>query len=109
MNKLKIFTLALSSLLLNSCGIYNFTGSSKIDAKTFQVNRFQNVAPLVEPSIDRLFTLKLQDVIQSQTNLSLTDKNGDLVYEGEITDYNVSPTTITADIKAAQSRLTSKY
>ena len=106
MNKLKILSAALVFLLCSSCGIYNFTGSSKIDAKTFQVNRFQNVAPLVEPSIDRLFTLKLQDVVQSQTNLSLTDKNGDLVYEGEITDYNVSPTTITADIKAAQSRLT---
>lgn len=106
MNKLKIILLLLICLLINSCGIYNFTGSSKIDAKTFQVNRFQNIAPLVEPGIDRTFTVKLQDLIQSQTNLSITNKEGDLVYEGEIVDYTVSPTTITADIKAAQSRLT---
>ena len=105
MNKLKIILLVFVCLLVNSCGIYNFTGSSKIDAKTFQVNRFQNLAPLVEPGIDRLFTVKLQDLIQSQTNLSITNKEGDLVYEGEIVDYTVSPTTITADIKAAQSRL----
>jgi outer membrane lipopolysaccharide assembly protein LptE/RlpB len=106
MNKLKIILLLSIFLLINSCGIYNFTGSSKIDAKTFQVNRFQNIAPLVEPGIDRTFTLKLQELIQSQTNLSITNKEGDLVYEGEIVDYTVSPTTITADIKAAQSRLT---
>lgn len=106
MNKLKIILLVFVCLLVNSCGIYNFTGSSKIDAKTFQVNRFQNLAPLVQPGIDRLFTVKLQDLIQSQTNLSITNKEGDLVYEGEIVDYTVSPTTITADIKAAQSRLT---
>lgn len=106
MDKLKIMLVITVVLLLNSCGIYNFTGSSKIDAKTFQVNRFQNTAPLVEPGIDRIFTVKLQDIIQSQTNLSITNKDGDLVYEGEITDYNVTPTTITADIKAAQSRLT---
>lgn len=105
MNNLKIILLVFVCLLVNSCGIYNFTGSSKIDAKTFQVNRFQNLAPLVEPGIDRLFTVKLQDLIQSQTNLSITNKEGDLVYEGEIVDYTVSPTTITADIKAAQSRL----
>lgn len=106
MNKLKIILLVFVCLLVNSCGIYNFTGSSKIDAKTFQVNRFQNLAPLVQPGIDRLFTVKLQDLIQSQTNLSITNKEGDLVYEGEIVDYTVAPTTITADIKAAQSRLT---
>lgn len=106
MNKLQILSLALLCLLVNSCGIYNFTGSSKIDAKTFQVNRFQNTALLIEPGIDRIFTVKLQDIIQSQTNLSLTNKDADLVYEGEITDYYVAPTTITSDIKAAQSRLT---
>ncbi|MBC7494219.1 MAG: LptE family protein [Flavobacterium sp.] len=106
MNKIKIILLVFVCLIVNSCGIYNFTGSSKIDAKTFQVNRFQNLAPLVQPGIDRLFTVKLQDLIQSQTNLSITNKEGDLVYEGEIVDYTVSPTTITADIKAAQSRLT---
>ena len=106
MNIFKIIAVLLICFFVNSCGIYNFTGSSKIDAKTFQVNRFQNSAPLVEPGIDRIFTVKLQDIIQSQTNLSITNKDADLVYEGEITDYSVTPTTITADSKAAQSRLT---
>ena len=90
----------------SSCGIYNFTGTGKIDAKTFQVNYFQNISELIQPGIDRDFTLKLQDLIQNQTNLSLTNADGDLLYEGEIVDYRISPMTATAELTAAQNRLT---
>lgn len=92
--------------LLSGCGVYNFTGTTgKIDAKTFQVNYFQNTAELIEPGIERTFTQELQKIIQNQTNLNLTSINGDLVYEGEITEYRISPMTATADQKAAQNRL----
>jgi hypothetical protein len=94
------------SLLVNSCGVYNFTGAKPVDAKTFQVNYFQNNAPLVEPGIERIFTLELQDIIQSQTNLNLVSQGGELLYEGEIVDYRVTPMTATADQRAAQNRLT---
>lgn len=86
--------------------MYNFTGTGKIDAKTYQVNYFQNNAPLIEPGIERTFTQKLQNLIQNQTNLNLVNSNGDLLYEGEIVDYRITPTTATADITAAQNRLT---
>jgi hypothetical protein len=105
MNRLKYFVLALA-LVCFGCGAYNFTGTGKIDAQTFQVNFFQNNAELVEPGIDRTFTQRLQNLIQNQTNLSLTNSNGDLVYEGEITDYRISPMTATADQRASQNRLT---
>lgn len=94
------------SLLVNSCGVYNFTGAKPVDSKTFQVNYFQNNAPLVEPGIERTFTLELQDIIQSQTNLNLVSQGGELLYEGEIVDYRVTPMTATADQRAAQNRLT---
>jgi hypothetical protein len=90
----------------NSCSVYNFTGTGKIDASTFQVNYFQNNAPLIEPGIERTFTQRLQNLIQNQTSLNLISANGDLVYEGEIVDYRISPTTATADQRAAQNRLT---
>jgi hypothetical protein len=90
---------------LNSCSVYNFTGTGKIDAKTFQVNYFQNTAELVAPQIDRDFTLRLQDLIQNQTNLNRTPTDGDLLFEGEIVDYRFSPMTATAEITAAQTRL----
>lgn len=89
----------------SSCSMYNFTGTGKIDAKTFQVNFFRNNAALVEPGIDRTFTLALQDLIQNQTNLILVKSGGDLTYEGEIVDYRITPMTATADQKAAQNRL----
>jgi len=93
-------------LSLQSCGYYSFTGADTGNAETFQVNFFQNNARLVEPGIDRDFTLQLQDLIQNQTKLSLTNSNADLVYEGEITRYYISPMTATADSEAAQQRLT---
>jgi hypothetical protein len=93
-------------LSINSCNVYNFTGTGKIDAKTFQVNFFQNNAQLIEPGIDRTFTLTLQELIQNQTNLNLAKSGADLTYEGEIVDYRVSPMTATADQQASQNRLT---
>lgn len=91
--------------LFNSCGAYNFTGTGKIDAETFQVNYFLNNADLVEPGIERTFTNALQNLIQGQTSLSLTTSNADLVYEGEISEYRISPMTATAEQTAAQNRL----
>jgi hypothetical protein len=92
---------------LSGCGIYSFTGISlDPNVKTFQVNRFENLSLLVEPNLDREFQITLQDLIQNQTNLSLETSNADLVYEGEITDYRIAPTTATAQSTAAQNRLT---
>lgn len=103
---LTIVTLIATFFLIQGCGIYSFTGGDTGDAKTFQVNFFQNTAAIVEPGIDRTFTQSLQDLIQNQTNLELTNTNGDLIYEGEITNYAIAPMTATANQTAAQNRLT---
>jgi hypothetical protein len=63
-----IICLYLWPYCVNGCSVYNF-GTGKIDAKTFQVNFFQNNADL-ENRIDKN-TLQLQDLIQNQTNLNL--------------------------------------
>jgi hypothetical protein len=106
MKLIKFTPLVFLAIFVNSCSVYNFTGTGKIDAKTYQVNYFQNNADLIEPGIERTFTQRLQNLIQNQTNLNLVNSNGDLVYEGEIVRYNVTPMTATADIRAAQNRLT---
>ena len=105
MKKTYLLLILIILFTTNSCSIYNFTGTGKIDAKTFQVNFFQNNADLVEPGIDRTFTLTLQDLLQNQTNLNLIQNGADLIYEGEITDYRISPMTATADQQASQNRL----
>ncbi|MEG1026569.1 LptE family protein [Flavobacterium plurextorum] len=106
MKNLKYLFILLIATTFSGCGVYNFTGTGTIDAKTFQVNFFQNNADLIEPGIDRQFTLALQDLIQNQTNLNLVSTGGELTYEGEITDYRITPMTATADQQAAQNRLT---
>ena len=95
-------------MILQSCSVkYSLTGASiSPETTSFQVNYFQNNAPLIEPGIERDFTNKLIDLLINQTSLELVKSNGDLVYEGEIVEYRISPTTATADNRAAQNRLT---
>lgn len=101
----------LMMLTLASCGIYNFTGGDVGTAQTYQVNYFQNYASqspgsTFDPGLDREYTLSLQDLILNQTSLDLVTDNGDILYEGEIVEYRVSPMTATAEQRAAQNRLT---
>ncbi|MAU73258.1 MAG: hypothetical protein CMC30_01895 [Flavobacteriaceae bacterium] len=100
------------SILIISCGIYSFTGSSiPIGVETFQVDYFENTAggrpgSTIEPGLDRDFTIALQDLIVNQTSLNLVNQGGDIIYSGEIVDFSVTPMAATAEIKAAQNRLT---
>lgn len=109
-SKLSTFVLLLLTTL--KCSIYSFTGASIPEGtKTFQVNYFENIAgnrpgSTVEPGLDQEFTIALQDLILNQTNLNLVTSNGDLIYEGEIIQYSITPTTSTANNTAAQNRLT---
>jgi hypothetical protein len=105
-------TILLLGLLTVSCGIYSFTGSSiPIGVETFQVDYFENTAggkpgSTIEPGLDRDFTIALQDLIVNQTSLNLVNQGGDIIYSGEITEFSVTPMAATAEIKAAQNRLT---
>ena len=109
-NKNKI-VLVLFALSFQACGIYSFTGASiPPGVTTFQVNFFENLAgnrpgSTVEPGLDNDFTNALQDIIMNQTNLNLVSEGGQLIYEGEITEYSVTPMSATANITAAQNRL----
>ena len=107
MKAYKFILLITLSITMLGCGAYSFTGASiSSETKTFQVNYFQNNAPLIEPGLERDFTLALQDLIQNQTSLDLVKSNANIVYEGEIVEYRISPTTATAQNTAAQNRLT---
>lgn len=108
MKLLRISTIVFILLMCISCSVkYSFTGASiSSETKSFQVNYFQNNSTLVEPGIDRDFTNKLIDLLINQTSLELVKSKGDLIFEGEIVEYRISPTTATANNTAAQNRLT---
>jgi len=102
-----IAVIVLSITFLQSCGVYSFTGASiSPDVKTVEISDFPNYAQLVNPSLEQTFTIGLQDLFLNQTNLSLVNNNGDLQFEGEITEYRVTPSANTANSTAAQNRLT---
>ena len=106
---MRFFIICITYLMvIQSCSVkYSLTGASiSPETTSFQVNYFQNNAPLIEPGIERDFTNKLIDLLINQTSLELVKSNGDLVYEGEIVEYRISPTTATSDNRAAQNRLT---
>jgi len=107
MKYIKYIFIILFTTSLSSCGFYSFTGASiPQGTETYQVNRFENTSLLIEPGLERDFKITLEDLIQNQTNLTLVPSKGDLIYEGEITEYRISPTTATSDNRAAQNRLT---
>ena len=108
----KCIYLLLFVFIIKSCGNYSFTGASIPEGtESFQVNFFENeagnsIGSIFEPGLDRDFTIALQDILQNQTNLQLVSSDGDLIYEGEITEYRVSPMTATSNLQASQNRLT---
>lgn len=103
---IKIVASLLILLSITGCGIYSFTGADTTGIETFQVNYFRNDAPIVIPGIDRTFTLQLQELILNQTNLAIENQGGDIIYEGEITEYYIAPITATSQSTAAENRLT---
>ncbi|WP_303685956.1 LPS assembly lipoprotein LptE [Nonlabens dokdonensis] len=105
--EIRFILLVIIALSLNSCGLYSLSGVTIPDnIKTFQVDYFGYQAVLVEPGLERDFTLALQDLINDQSRLSLTPRNGDYIYQGEITRFYIAPMTATADSRAAQNRVT---
>jgi outer membrane lipopolysaccharide assembly protein LptE/RlpB len=107
-NKLiQTFLAVVLACCFTSCGFYSLSGVTiPSNVKTYQVDWFLNEAPLVEPGIERTFTLELQEQILNQTSLDLVNKNGDYIYQGEITRFFIAPMTATADNTASQNRLT---
>lgn len=99
----------IGALLLVSCTIsYKFNGSA-LDYnvyKTIHVSEFPIRAALVYPPLQQTFENQLLDYIARNTRLQTTDGASDLVLEGEITGYSLSPQAVTEDAYASMTRLT---
>ena len=108
MKLLRAITLLLYLLLIVSCGkvTFNMSGASVAPAKTCQVNYFENRAEIVNPKLSYQVTEGLKDKIQSDTKLNLLNSNADVLFEGEITGYNVQAQAVAADGMPAKNRLT---
>lgn len=93
MKKLSIAILLLS-LTLSACKI-SFNGASiPANMKTVTVRYFENNAPLVVPTLSQTFTEDLKTRIREQTSLSITQNDGQGIFEGRITNYDIRPVAI---------------
>jgi len=98
---------AVTIILVSGCKIYSFSGASISPlVKTASIQYFQNRASLVQPGLSQNLTDALIDKCKSQTNLNIINGLGDVNFEGEISDYNTKPLTVSADAEAAMNRFT---
>lgn len=103
----RIVPTALLVVLVSSCGIYSFTGTSiQPDVYSITINYFEYKALRVNPSLSNDLTEAMKDKFRKLTRLEQVDMDGDLELTGEITGYDVKPQAVTSEEVAAQNRLT---
>lgn len=106
---LRFLLVLVMSCMAGGCRISYKLNGAAIDYtvyKTIYVSNFPIRAALVYPPLQQTFENKLLDYVQRNTRLQTTDGNSDLVMEGEITGYSLSPQAVNEDAYASKTRLT---
>lgn len=106
-NKIHTFSLLLFiCLFLTNCKpTVSLSGASiPLEAQTASIAIFKNNSSLGPPDLPQQFTEKLRDLVGSQTRLAIVAKNGDMQFDGYISDYVISPVAANGD-QASQNRL----
>ena len=110
MKKTRILLFSLCAVLLTGCGVaikYSLSGASiPPDAKTFSVAYFPNNATMVSPILSSTLTEALVDIFTLRTRLTQVDEGGDFAFEGEITNYTSTTSSVSSDEYALLNRLT---
>lgn len=106
--KKRLFILLIPMVLVcQSCWLYKFgTANIPPNMKTVSVGFFENVAPIVVPTLSQAFTEELKTRIRTQSELNILRENADGHFEGSITDFSYTNVAVTANEKANLVRLT---
>ncbi|MBP7359719.1 MAG: LptE family protein [Prevotella sp.] len=104
----KYIILILSAVLLISCKVsYKFDGAS-IDynkTKTIQINDFPIRSSYVWGPMQNIFNNELKDVFANHTHLAQVKRNGDMIIDGEITQYSQRNKSVSSTGQSAQTEL----
>ena len=92
-------------LAVSGCKITLSGASTTPEMKTITVQYFANNASLVQPTLSQALTETLKERLIAETSLQIVAQTGDLSFEGEITNYAVSPVAIQQNETAAMNRL----
>lgn len=86
------------ALLMVSCGYkvgYTLSGASiPPEAKTFSVAYFPNNATMVSTILSSTMTTALKDIFLRRTSLNEVSEGGDFAFEGEITNYTSTTSSV---------------
>ena len=99
--------LVLSVMTIACTGSYKFNGAS-IDyskTKTITIADFPIRSNYVWGPMASIFNNELKDMFSSHTKLTQVKRNGDLIIEGEITQYQQRNKSVTAEGYSAQTEL----
>ena len=103
----KIFICLFASLFLSSC--YSFKGARlSQDLKTIQINNIRMETAGGPTNLGLTINEKVKEYFQRNTTLKIINQNPDLLLEGTITGYEMTPQAPTSDDKAGLNRLTLK-
>ena len=95
---LKIYSIIVVLQSLYACSVYSFTGASLVNGEeTISIQQFYNNALLGPSNMSQIFTEKMRDYFQQNSNLTLLENNGDLQFEGYISQYTISPVAPSAN------------
>lgn len=105
------YSLWLMAIIITLSSCYSFTGSSlSPETKTLLIKNFPNHSALVNPNLSQDFTMALQNMFLQRTSLKGTNENPDILIEGQITDYSITPTAVSSNAQGAtlssQNKLT---
>lgn len=101
------YSLLITLFFLSSCGKYSFTGTTlSSELKTITINNFVMATAGGPASMPLTLTEKLKEYYQRNTGLKIKPNEGDLFLDGSITNYELTPVSVTSGDKAAMNRLT---
>ncbi len=107
--KNRLILLVIIGMMSQACKIYSFTGTTlSNDLKTISIQNFVMNTAGGPPNLSLSFAEKLKEYYQRNTNLKIKPNDADLLLEGAITGYELSPVSATSGDKAAMNRLTIK-
>ncbi len=102
--------MSVAALICVGCSFkvsYTLSGASiPVDAKTFSVAYFPNNATMVAPILSSTLTDELKNIYLSRTRLTEVSEGGDFAFEGEITTYTSTTSSVSSDDYALMNRLT---
>ncbi|MFI3281620.1 MAG: LptE family protein [Rikenellaceae bacterium] len=110
MKKIIFIFMAVAALIFTGCAFrvsYTLSGASiPVDAKTFSVAYFPNNATMVAPILSSTLTDELKNIYLSRTSLTEVSYGGDFAFEGEITNYTSTTSSVSSGDYALLNRLT---